>query len=319
MSQSSVLRSKHVTSLITRTLIVTLAVALSPAGASAQAQPSLAELAARRSETPSKHAIWRVARDGQVVAVLVGSIHVLTPHAYPLPPAFDEAYGQTAVLLEEIDLGVPPDAAMAADIASRALLPDGQTLTALLEPSIYARVSAKASAAGLPMLLLDRMKPWLVAVTLMAPDLKAAGFDQAYGLDRHFYDRAKADGRPVRGLETLAFQLDRMNGLSIDVQVEMLEALLDDADTQMKSVRQLVTAWRTGDVATMERLLLTELREAPEVYRRLLVERNQNWLPTIADCKATAPCLVVVGGAHLIGPDSVVALLTKAGFTVEQQ
>jgi len=29
--------------------------------------------------------------------------------------------------------------------------------------------------------------------------------------------------------------------------------------------------------------------------------------------------LVVVGGAHLLGPDSVVSLLAKAGFTVEQQ
>jgi uncharacterized protein len=306
--------------LTARVIALILAVGLAPVAALGQpAPPPQAELAARRSETPAKHAIWRVAKDGQTVAFLVASIHVLTPQAYPLPPAFDAAYGKTAVLLEEIDLGAPTEPTMAADVATNALLPGGQTLETLLDGPTHARVAAKAAAAGLPMLLLDRMKPWLVAITLMAPDLKAAGFDQAYGLDRHFYDRAKADGRPVQGLETLAYQLDRMNGLSMDVQVEMLQALLDDADTQMKSVRQLVTAWRTGDVTTMERLLLTELREAPEVYQRLLVERNQNWVPTIAGCKAVAPCLVVVGGAHLVGPDSVVALLSKAGFTVEQQ
>lgn len=310
----------HVARLVVRVIPLVLAAVLTPAALLGQpAQPTLAEVAARRSDTPARHPIWRVDKDGQTVAFLVGSIHVLTPAAYPLPPAFDAAYGKTAVLFEEIDLGAPPDPAMAADVATRALLPDGQTLKTLLDGPMYARVAAKAAVARLPMLLLDRMKPWLVAVTLMAPDLKAAGFDQAYGLDRHFYDRAKADARPVRGLETLAYQLDRMNGLSMDVQVEMLQALLDDADTQMKSVRQLVTAWRTGDVETMERLLLTELREAPEVYQRLLVERNQNWVPTIAECKPLAPCLVVVGGAHLIGPDSVVALLSKAGFTVEQQ
>lgn len=314
------LRCNQVSRLLARLIALVVVAVLAPAPVPAQsAQPALAELAARRSETPAKHPIWRVAKDGQTVAFLVGSIHVLTPHAYPLPPAFDVAYGKSAVLFEEIDLGAAPDPGMAADVATRALLPDGQTLKTLLPAPTYARVEAKASVVGLPMLLLDRMKPWLVAVTLMAPDLKAAGFDQAYGLDRHFYDRAKADGKPVRGLETLAYQLDRMNGLSMDVQVEMLEALLDDADTQMKSVRQLVTAWRTGDVTTMERLLLTELRDAPEVYERLLVERNQNWVPTIAECKATAPCLVVVGGAHLIGPDSVVALLSRSGFTVEQQ
>jgi uncharacterized protein YbaP (TraB family) len=169
------------------------------------------------------------------------------------------------------------------------------------------------------MLLLDRMKPWLVAVTLTVPDLQRAGFDPAQGLDRHFYQRAKGDAKPVRGLETMAYQLDRLNGLSMPVQIEMLRAMLDDIDTQLKSVEDIIAGWRTGDVEALERLLLKEFREAPEVYHRLLVERNRNWVPAIAECQATAPCMVVVGGAHLLGPDSVVVLLGRAGFTVEQQ
>jgi len=76
----------------------------------------------------------------------------------------------------------------------------------------------------------------------------------------------------------------------------------------------------TGNVAALETVLLQEFRESPEVYRRLLVERNQAWAPKIAACAAEPkPCLVVVGGAHLVGPDSVVALLRSAGFTVDQQ
>ncbi len=306
-----------------RVLALVVASTVMATGAVAQtSRPSLgalaAELKTRQAEAPAKHPIWRVAKDGRTVAFLVGSIHVLTAHAYPLPPRFDEVYGQTAVLIEELDPGAPIDAGAAAAVGAQALLPDGQTLADVLDDTTYARVAAKADAAGLPMAVLGRMKPWIVAVTLMVPDLRSAGFDQAYGLDNHFYQRAKADGRPVRGLETMAYQLDRMNGLSMPVQVEMLSAMLDDMDTQMKSVRQLVTAWRTGDVPTLERLLLAEFKEAPEVYKRLLVERNQNWVPTIAECQATAPCLVVVGGAHLIGPDSVVALLTAAGFTLKQ-
>jgi uncharacterized protein YbaP (TraB family) len=103
------------------------------------------------------------------------------------------------------------------------------------------------------------------------------------------------------------------------VQVEMLRATLDDVETQVKGVEEIVAGWRTGDLPTLERLLLKEFQDAPEVYQRLIVERNRNWAPIIAECQATAPCLVVVGGAHLLGPDSVVSLLAKAGFTVEQQ
>jgi uncharacterized protein len=301
-------------------VIACLAGIIATAGIAAeQAQPSLAAIAGKRSAAPAKHLIWRASKDGRAVAFLVGSLHVLSKHSYPLPPAFDEVYSATSILLEEIDLGAMPDASSAARIAEKTLLTGGQSLTTVLDETTYARVSAKAASTGLPMAFLDRMKPWLVAMTLMVPDLQAAGFDPNYGIDRHFYARAKADARPVRGLETLDDQLGRLNDLAMPVQVDMLRAMLDDVDTQIKSVSQLITAWRTGDVPTLETLLLKEFRESPEVYQRLLVERNRNWLPAISSCQASAACLVVVGSAHLIGDDSVVALLSKAGFTVEQQ
>lgn len=297
-----------------------LLLALVPCPTGAQtAQPPLGEVAARRSATPARHLVWRVSREGRTVAFLVGSIHVLTQYSYPLPPLFDTIWSQTKVLVEEVDLGEAADPAVAAGAAVRALLPEGQTLKSLLDEATYVRVTEKAAAAGMPMLLLDRMKPWLVAMTLMVPELQAAGFDPAKGLDRHFYERAVADRRPVRGLETAAYQLERMNGLPLTVQVEMLGAYLDDAEAQVKSLEALVRGWRTGDVEALEGLLLREFRETPDVYERLLVERNRNWVPQIGQCQAAAPCLVVVGGAHLLGPDSVVAMLSKAGFTVEQQ
>ncbi len=73
------------------------------------------------------------------------------------------------------------------------------------------------------MALLDHLKPWVVAMTLSMPALQKSGFDPALGLDKHFFDRATAEKRPVRGLETVAYQIERLDGLSLDVQVEMLK------------------------------------------------------------------------------------------------
>lgn len=298
--------------------LLALAFAVAPSAAQ-PAQPSLGDLAARRSATPARHLVWRVAKDGRTVAYLVGSIHLLTQYAYPLPPLFDQIWAETKVLVEEVDFGEAADPAQAAGAAAGAVLPDGESLRNLLDTATYARVTDKAMAAGMPMMLVDRMKPWLVAMTLMVPELQHAGFDPARGLDRHFYDRAVADRRPVRGLETAAYQLDRMNGLPLPVQVDMLRTYLDDVEQQVRSLEALVRAWRSGDVAALESLLLKEFRDAPGVYQRLLVERNRNWVPRIAQCAASEPCMVVVGGAHLLGPDSIVAMLATAGFTVEQQ
>ena len=131
-------------------------------------------------------------------------------------------------------------------LASKALFTDGRTLSGVLDRETYALVEAKADAAGLPMLVLERMKPWLAAMTLAVPALRRAGFDPALGVDRHFYDRAKAAGRPVRGLETVAYQIERLDGLPMPVQVEMLRAVLGDVDTQVAAVGEIVAAWTIG-------------------------------------------------------------------------
>lgn len=267
----------------------------------------------------SKHLVWRVVKAERTVAFLVGSVHVLSKNVYPLPPVFDTVFDESATLVEEIDLGAQGDATTLIATAAASLLGDGQTLRTVLDPPTYARVERKAASAGLPMLLLDRMKPWLAAMTLAVPELQRAGFDPAYGLDRHYYDRARAAARPVRGLETAAFQIEQLNGLPMAVQVELLRATIDDIEAQVGAVAEIVAGWQAGDVEALERLLLAEFKESPEVYQRLLVDRNRDWVPKIAACTETAaPCLVVVGGAHLLGPDGLITLLRSAGFTLEQ-
>ena len=52
-----------------------------------------------------RHLIWRVAKGDRTVAFLVGSVHVLTKAAYPLPPVFDTVFEQSGTLVEEVDLG----------------------------------------------------------------------------------------------------------------------------------------------------------------------------------------------------------------------
>jgi hypothetical protein len=70
----------------------------------------------------------------------------------------------------------------------------------------------------------------------------------------------------------------------------------------------------------VERIVLSELKQEPLLYQRLLVERNRNWIPKIEALFARPrPAFVVVGAAHLVGPDGLIALLRAKGYTVEQQ
>jgi uncharacterized protein YbaP (TraB family) len=62
-------------------------------------------------------------------------------------------------------------------------------------------------------------------------------------------------------------------------------------------------------------------KETPESYRLMIVNRNNDWLPQIAqklDGAKSGNTLIVVGAAHLIGPDGLVEKLKAKGYKVER-
>lgn len=263
--------------------------------------------------------LWKVEGKG-AVAYLLGSLHVLTPEWYPLSPAINQAFAESKTLVEELDLDETSDPALMMAALSKAMLTDGKTLDQLVAPEVYTELKRRAEQSGLPMIALQRMKPWLVAITLMAPTLQSAGFKPELGVDRHFFDRAKTLGMERQALETLAYQLDRFDQLSPTLQEDLLKTTMDDLDTTVSGVKEMAQAWSSGNVATMEKLTLAALQESPELYKRLLVERNTNWVPHVETClKQKAGCFIVVGAAHLVGPDGLPALLAKNGYKVTQQ
>jgi uncharacterized protein YbaP (TraB family) len=272
------------------------------------------------AQSAGRHFLWKVEDAQHRTAFLLGSLHVLTPDYYPLSPVIDGAFARSRTLVEEIDLDETSDPTQMMAAMSRALLTDGRSLEQLVTPATYQELTKRASAAGVPMMALQRMKPWLAAITLMAPALQAAGLSGEYGVDRHFFERAKTAGMARRGLETLAYQLDRFDRLSPALQEDMLKSTMAELDTYVDKVSELARAWASGDVRSLERELLAAFAESRELYDRLLLERNQNWLPHIDRClEQDAACFIVVGAAHLVGPDGLPTLLTRRGYRVTQQ
>ena len=263
--------------------------------------------------------MWKVEGPGGS-AYLLGSLHVLTPDFYPLSATINKAFAESKTLVEEVDIDEMNDPMVMMSALSKAMLTDGRTLDQVIAPELYAEVKKRAEKTGMPMMAIQRMKPCLVAITLMAPTLQAAGFKPELGIDKHFFDRAKDSGMKRQGLETMAFQLDQFDSMSPKLQEEMLRTTIEDLDKEVAGVKEMAQAWSFGNVAAMEKMTLDEMKDAPELYQRLLVQRNQNWIPHVEACiKENAACFIVVGAAHLLGPDGLPALLTKKGYKVTQQ
>src|SRR5215210_6700043 len=175
------------------------------------------------SAQTGKNFLWKVEDANGTVAYLLGSLHVLTPEWYPLSAAINKAYAESKTLVEEVDIDETNDPVVMMSALAKAMLTEGRTLDQIVAPEVFAEVKRRVEKSGLPMMAIQRMKPWLVAITLMGPTLQAAGYKPELGVDRHFYDRAKASGLKREALETLSYQLDRFDQLSPKLQEDLLK------------------------------------------------------------------------------------------------
>jgi hypothetical protein len=289
---------------ISQRLVVALALAIS--------------IASARIESAGNSFLWKATK-GQGSLYLVGSVHLLTKDYYPLNPALDAAFKDSDLLVEEVDLGEMITTENQLQMVMTGMLPAGQSLDKVVSPATFAAVNKRFETLGMPIEPLKRLKPWFLSLTLLALEWQKAGFESDLGLDKHFYDQARDDAKTVQGLETVAFQISFFDGMTMEEQDRLLAETLKELDTQQTAMTTLADAWKAGDAPRVERLVLQDLRSEPRVYQRMLVDRNRDWLPKLEALFARpGRAFVVVGAAHLIGPDGLLAMLRARGYSVEQ-
>jgi len=263
--------------------------------------------------------LWKV-QSGTNVMYLAGSVHALTADAYPLNPAYRRAFEASSTLVEEIDLAEADPLTGGLGLLAKGMYTDGRTFNTVVSKETAALVAEKLKGTPLALELIQPMKPWMVMLMLEALGAQAAGLDPELGLDKHFYNLATGAGKQVIGLETVQYQIDRFDKMPDAMQEQLLRSELAEMETEKTSLRTLLTAWQTGDAAAIEKMLLTSFTDNPAAYSSLITERNRNWMPQLEAClKRSSPCLVIVGAAHIVGPQGLLALLRQRGYRIEQQ
>ncbi|HEX6373590.1 MAG TPA: TraB/GumN family protein [Longimicrobium sp.] len=289
-----------------------IAAALLAAGSLASANGAAAQEA--------RSILYRVEGASGATVYMLGSIHLLTADAYPLPQPVQRAYADAERVFFETSL----DSLMARqqEMAMRGLYPPGKTLRGEIPADLYAQVEAAApglAALGVTMPVLDRMEPWMVGLLFQSVEWQKAGMLPEHGVDMHFSSRARNDQKPVGGFETVDFQLGLFDGMTPEEQVSFLRQSLEDLSGTSEQMRRVVAAWRAGDAEAIDAIMNESMDDAPALYARMLTDRNAAWVPQIEQMlRGSDDVLVVVGAAHLVGDQSVVSMLRQRGYTVEQ-
>ena len=259
--------------------------------------------------------LWTVEKDGKTL-YLFGSIHLLPPQTKWMREEIEKARAASQVFVFEAPLD-DGGAAMLRFVEKAGKLPAGRTLKDELPAKLHEDMEAAAWAVQYPPNLLAPLRPWLAAVYLELYSYIKAGFSSYYGVDHVIEEEAKAKGAELGYLESVEEQLSNFAVLDRRTEVAYLNAtvrgILDEPDMPY----ELVAAWASGDAKRLTALVDQGFEEVPRLRSQLLVARNRNWVPQLKAMLASGKThFVTVGIGHLVGRDSVIAMLRAKGYRV---
>jgi len=237
--------------------------------------------------------------------------------SYPLPPVIEQAFAESEIVVFEIDSDEMTAAAF--QMLSAGTLSGGRTLASVVGPATWTEFSDHMREAGFNPAMCTSMKPWMAALTLTAFEMTGAGYLPSAGIDSYYSRRADEAGKERLALETVAFQVSLFADFTEEQSLAFLIYTLADLDTLIPELDRLSEYWRAGDVAPIEAFLLEGFEEFPDLFGKLVTDRNRAWLETIEELLAgDRYAMVVVGAMHLVGEEGLVDLLRKRGHSVEQ-
>jgi uncharacterized protein len=276
---------------------------------------SLWPMAARAADPGS---VWLV-ESATTRLYLCGTIHLLRKDDYPLPTSYDRAYEDSQRLVFELPPGSARDPALGMKMMEAGTLKDGRELNDLLTPVTVKALQNWARDHGMPRSSFKTLRPWLTALTISMTEYLATGADSSKGVDITFEEKARIDGKPGEGLESVDKQVSLFADLTDQEQVELLEQTLAEVETLPETFEIMIKAWREGDVDSLFSMLNKEAAKYPHLMAKFLTDRNEAWIkPLKRLLGGTEHVMVLVGTGHLGGPKGVIELLRKQGFRVRQ-
>ena len=264
----------------------------------------------------AKHCLWRV-KGATNSVYLLGSVHLLKENFYPLPEPIETAYSNCATVVFEIDQDRPAE--IQQKFAAVRRLPDNKTLEDVLSKETYALLESYLQTNKIPMQAFERLQPWMVALFLAAREWEKLGYDPDAGVEHYFFDKAKADHKRMDALETIDFQLGLFTSLTPEENDSLVKGTLLEVKESRKMIGALVAAWKAGDVNKLDKLVSVGMKEFPRLHKKLVIDRNHQWIGQIEQMiKSGQNIFVVVGAGHLGGKQGVLELLKAKGYKLEQ-
>lgn len=260
-----------------------------------------------------KSLLWEISGNGlKKPSYIFGTIHMIPKDDYFFTDIMQEKIQSCSTLALEIDMNMSMEEQMA--MGKQVMFPNGKKLSDYMTEKEYQKYSTYVlDTLKINKLMFQQMnmiKP-IFASTIVLTQL--IGESKAY--EQELTKIAKTNNINIIGLETIAYQMNVLDKISIEKQIEMVAS--DEAYKKhpLDEYNKMLQAYKEQDLDKLMQLMQTE-ETIMEFMDELLYTRNSNWIPIIEKQIKTGSTFVAVGAGHLAGEKGVLNLLKEKGYSV---
>lgn len=254
--------------------------------------------------------LWQVSGKGlSTPSYLYGTIHMICAEDFNITDSTKAVFNRSSKIYLEIDMDDPTIALKTLQLA---MLKSG-SLKDLMSGEDYETLNRfMTDSMKMPLALFNKMKPFTLMSVMYTKILPCSNMES---YEKSFITMAAQQKKEIRGLEKLEDQFAVFDQIPDSAEARMILSMIKDFDGQRKEFQKMVDAYKNRDLNTLAGLM----EKAPDMkgYETLLLaNRNRNWIPVMEKAMAETPCFFAVGAGHLPGPEGVISLLRKAGYTL---
>ena len=277
--------------------------------ASAKAQTSGNSLKANADDNSL---LWEISGNGLAApGYLFGTFHLLCKDDIHFGEALKQAITNSKEVYLELDLDDP------ATLMGGLMLMNmkgGKKLKDLYTEEEYKRVSTFfKDSLKTPIGLFQQMKPEFLAALLYP---KMMPCNTSASVEESIMQLAKAGGKQIKGLETMAFQASIFDSIPYEKQAEELLHTIDSMEQARIYFGLMLTAYKEQRFDKIENIINDPGFGSTENQDVLLDNRNKNWVEQLKEIMKKGPVFTAVGAGHLVGKNGLIALLRAEGYTV---
>lgn len=266
-----------------------------------------------------KSLLWEITGNGlKQPSYLYGTIHMIPSADYYLPKGTLAAIDKSSSMFFEIDMKMMSDPTSLFGIMGKLFMKDNQTLKTLLDEKDYKLVSDFFSDMGLPLFMLEKIKPmFLSAFAMIDMNPKSLEEGKVKSYEMEFYEMAQDKNMNTGGLETMEFQISVFDSIPYTDQAKMLVETIKSSNTDNDEMKKMVSLYKSQDIEGMIQMMSEGASDLGPHEDILLTKRNKNWIPVMTEQSKKEATFYAVGAGHLAGKTGVINLLRQAGFTVK--